>query len=190
MRRLLCPLLALGLGLSACATVPTGPDVMVLPGTGKSFGQFQADDASCRSWAALQTGTSRERAATRSGVAAAAVGTAVGAAAGAAIGGAAGSAGAGAAIGAGSGLLLGSAVGADRAWGAESTIQRRYDTAYMQCMYANGNRIPVPGGAATGYLPRSASRSVPPPPPRSAPLPPGVPPPPAGPPPPPPPGLR
>ena len=31
--------------LGACATVPTGPSVMVLPGSGKSFEQFQVDDA-------------------------------------------------------------------------------------------------------------------------------------------------
>ena len=33
--------------LSACATVPTGPSVMVLPGSGRSFPQFQTDDANC-----------------------------------------------------------------------------------------------------------------------------------------------
>jgi hypothetical protein len=36
--------------LSACAG-PTGPGVMVLPGQGSSFEQFQTDDASCRQWA-------------------------------------------------------------------------------------------------------------------------------------------
>jgi hypothetical protein len=36
------------LAVGACATVPTGPSVMVLPPTGKPFEEFQADDAMCR----------------------------------------------------------------------------------------------------------------------------------------------
>ena len=38
------PLLAL-LALGACTTLPTGPSILALPGTGKSFDQFRADDA-------------------------------------------------------------------------------------------------------------------------------------------------
>ena len=34
--------------LAACSTLPTGPSVLVLPGTGKDFGQFKTDDAQCR----------------------------------------------------------------------------------------------------------------------------------------------
>lgn len=170
------PLLALALLSTACVSVPTGPGVMVLPGSGKSFQQFQVDDASCRNWAALQTGTTTQQAAVASGVGSAAVGTAVGAAAGAAIGAAAGAPGTGAAAGAGTGLLLGSAVGADRAWGAASEIQRRYDVAYMQCMYSKGNQIPVAGQVArqrTAPPPRAAgSRRSPPPPPLGPPPPP------------------
>lgn len=30
--------------------------------------------------------------------------------------------------------------------GGEVSAQRRYDMAYMQCMYAKGHQIPVPGG--------------------------------------------
>ena len=30
--------------LGACTTLPTGPNVMVLPGVGKPFDQFQVDD--------------------------------------------------------------------------------------------------------------------------------------------------
>ena len=71
--------------LSACATVPTGPSVMVLPGSGKSFEQFQADDTVCRQWAHQQTGTTPGESSSGSGIASAAVGTALGAAAGAAI---------------------------------------------------------------------------------------------------------
>jgi hypothetical protein len=53
--RKLAPVVALFLG--ACASAPTGPTVMVLPGAGKSFEQFQADDAACRQWAAQQAST-------------------------------------------------------------------------------------------------------------------------------------
>jgi len=86
---------------SGCASVPTGPSVMVLPGTGKSFEVFQTDDAVCRQWAAQQTGTSPGKASTESTVGGAAVGTLVGAAAGAALGAAAGNPAIGAAAGAG-----------------------------------------------------------------------------------------
>jgi hypothetical protein len=176
--------LTAGLGLTACAHVPTGPSVMVLPGTGKNFEQFQVDDAVCRQWAAQQTGTTGKEVAKQSTVSGAAIGTAVGAAAGAAIGAAAGSPGAGAAIGAGTGLLGGTAVGAGRAEGAQTSVQRRYDISYMQCMYAKGNQIPVARGSQPAYTAPPAQQTPPPPPP---PPPPNVPPPPAGTPPPPPP---
>src|SRR5260370_37342968 len=107
--------------VAACATVPTGPSVMVLPGTGKNFEQFQADDAVCRQWAAQQTGTTPQRAATESTVSGAAIGTAVGAAAGAAIGAAAGSTATGSAGGAGVGLLCETAARAVRAVGFSLT---------------------------------------------------------------------
>src|SRR2546428_1487047 len=51
-----------GLLLSGCATLPAGPSVMALPGTGKPFEQFQTDDLVCRQWASQQTGTTAERA--------------------------------------------------------------------------------------------------------------------------------
>ena len=57
--------LTAGFLLSACATAPAGPSVMVLPGSGRSFPQFQNDDAICRNWAAVQTGTTPGRAAAR-----------------------------------------------------------------------------------------------------------------------------
>src|SRR2546425_8675952 len=100
--------------LSACATVPTGPTVMVLPGNGKSFEQFQGDDAICKQWAFQQTGTTTDRASTQSTVSGAAIGTLVGAAAGAALGAAAGSPATGAAVGAGVRVLGGAALGAGR----------------------------------------------------------------------------
>src|SRR5450759_4195863 len=79
----LTPLLALLL-VGACTTLPSGPGVMVLPGTGKSFDQFRADDFDCRQFASMQVGgTAPNQAAADSGVKSAAVGTLVGAAAGA-----------------------------------------------------------------------------------------------------------
>jgi len=176
-------LITAGALLTACATVPTGPSVMVLPGNGKNFEQFQADDAVCRQWAAQQTGTTTGQASTGSAVSGAAIGTAVGAAVGATVGAAAGSPATGAAVGAGVGLLGGTAVGASAAEGAYAMVQHRYDMAYMQCMYAKGNQIPVARGSQPAYtLP-----PPPPPPPPSAPA--NVPLPPAGTPPPPPPGT-
>jgi OmpA family protein len=178
-----------GLLLTACVSVPTGPSVMVLPGSGKNFQQFQSDDAMCRQWASQQTGVTTNRAATGNTITGAAVGTLVGAAAGAALGAAAGNPGLGAAAGAGVGLLGGTAVGASSGTGARMSVQHRYDMTYMQCMYANGNQIPVARGAVPGY---AAQQAAPPPPaPSFAPPPPPAtatpPPPPAGPPPPPPP---
>ena len=107
---------------SACVSVPSGPSMMVLPGSQTSFEQFQVDDQSCRGFALHQSGVSTEDAAVESGVVSAAVGTAVGAAAGVAIGAATGNPGAGAAIGAASGLLFGSAAGVDSAATAFSSL--------------------------------------------------------------------
>src|SRR5439155_1426510 len=78
------------LSLGACATVPLGPSVMVLPGRGKSFDQFQADDAVCRQWASVQTGTTPQQAAGSSTAKSGVLGTLLGAGLGAAIGAATG----------------------------------------------------------------------------------------------------
>lgn len=145
-----------------CATVPTGPSVMALPAPGKPFEVFQVDDATCRQWAAQQIGQSPQETVTQNTAAGAVVGTAIGAGLGAAIGAASGHWGTGAAIGAGSGLLVGTAAGsnAGQVYGREA--QRRYDHAYIQCMYANGNQVP---GAGQTHQPRRIRRSSPPPPP-------------------------
>ena len=124
--------------LAACTTMPTGPAVMVLPGTGKNFDQFRVDDLDCRQYASAQVGgTSPDGAAENSGIKSAAVGTAIGAAAGAIVGGQRG-----AASGAGAGLIIGGATGAGAASGSQRTLQQRYDIGYQQCMYAKGHRIP------------------------------------------------
>ncbi len=169
---------ALALLLGACVTVPNGPSVMVLPGTGKNFDQFRADDASCKQFASEQNGTTAQQAADDSGVRSAAVGTVIGAVAGGLIDGSRG-----AANGAGAGLLMGSAAGAGAADQTGRGAQRRFDNAFVQCMYAKGHRVPVSGNL-TSRAPQQPSASYAPP------APPGVQsPPPASMIPPPPPGL-
>jgi len=134
------PLAALLL-LGACTSMPTGPDVLALPGSGKSFEQFRGDDGSCRQYATEQLGgKTASQAANESAVRSAVVGTAVGAVAGAAIGGHEG-----AGVGAGTGLLVGSVAGSGAADSSWQGMQQRYDFAYVQCMYAKGHRIPVLG---------------------------------------------
>ncbi|BAL22501.1 glycine zipper family protein [Azoarcus sp. KH32C] len=165
LRMKIVPLAAV-LALGGCASIPTGPSVLVLPGTGKSFNEFRADERDCREYAFESIGgRSAEQRANEAGVRSAVVGTAIGAAAGAAIDGSRG-----AAVGAGSGLLIGSAAGTDTARASGYGAQRRYDNAYIQCMYASGNRVPVSGSYATGRLERS--RNSPPPPPAGSPPPP------------------
>jgi hypothetical protein len=171
--------------VAGCVTMPEGPGVLALPGSGKSFDQFRADDFECRQYASAQVGgNTANQAAVNSGVASAAVGTAVGALAGAAMDG-----GHGAAAGAGAGLLVGSAAGAGAGSASGYSLQQRYDFGYIQCMYAKGNKVPVSGrfmsaapGAPSSLAPSAPPPSVPMAPPSSTP-----PPPPAGNPPPPPP---
>lgn len=146
------------LALAGCATLPTGPSVRVLPGQGKPFEQFQADDAVCRQWAAQSIGISPQETVNRSAVSGAVVGTAIGAGVGALLGAATGNAGAGAAIGAGSGLLVGTASGANAGNLSGWEAQRRYDNTYIQCMYSKGNQVP---GTPRSYRMR---RTAPPPP--------------------------
>ncbi|MGZ5030851.1 MAG: hypothetical protein ACXV8I_09670 [Methylobacter sp.] len=43
--------------LSACSTMPSGPSVLILPGTGKNFDQFHHDDLACRQLAHTQLST-------------------------------------------------------------------------------------------------------------------------------------
>lgn len=146
--------------VSGCATVPTGPRVMVLPAPGKPFDLFQEEDAQCRLWAGRQIGMTQEEL-DRHTARYAAAGTAIGAGVGAAIGSTYGKAGGGALIGAGVGLLSGLSAGSNegRLYGWEA--QRRYDIAYTQCMYANGNHVP---GQRTRRV-RSRGYIPPPPPP-------------------------
>ena len=159
------------MAVTGCASMPSGPSVMVLPGTGLSFEQFRNDDAICQQYASFQVGgITANQAGINSGVTSAVVGTALGAAAGGAIGG-----GSGAAIGAGSGLVAGSLVGTGIASDSMYTVQQRFDVAYIQCMYAKGHQVPVSGQfSSPPSTPRAVtpSSNIPPPPPGLPPPPP------------------
>jgi len=150
--------------LGGCAGVPTGPSVLVLPGTNRSFSDFRADEAQCRQYAMQQIGGPADDPAVRGAV----TGTVVGAVAGAAIGGRQG-----AAVGAGTGLLLGSAVGAESAQNRSYGSQRQYDNAYIQCMYGRGHRVPVPASLARSRMQApvepAPNGDYPPPPPHAPP---------------------
>lgn len=91
---------------AGCATAPAGPSVMVLPGSGRPFEQFQADVSVCRDWAAQQ--------------------------------------------------VKGAFMDAP-SW----EVQRRYDNAYIQCMYAKGHQ--VPGRDLPTRTPAPPAGSPPPP---------------------------
>ena len=156
--------------LNGCAHMPTGPSIMVLPGSRMSFEQFRADDYDCRQYAFGQIGgTTANQAAADSQIGSAIVGSAIGAAAGAAMGG-----GDGAAIGAGTGLVAGSLVGTSEGQRAAYATQEDYDNAYIQCMNAKGHRVPVSGEFMyENQAPlQRPSIPIPPPPPGSPPPPP------------------
>lgn len=167
-------LLLAALPLAACTSMPSGPSMLVLPGTGKTFEQFRFDDYECRQFAQSQVGgNTPDNAAAESGVRSAALGTVLGAAAGAAING-----GRGAAVGAGTGLAVGGLAGTGSGQASSHTLQQRYDFGYQQCMYAKGHRVPVAAGSFMTQVPSQPhlnsrpSASFPPPPPGSPPPPP------------------
>lgn len=146
--------------LGACASVPSGPSLMALPGSGKDFNDFRRDELQCRRYASQSVGELSDDPALRSAV----VGTAVGAVAGAAI---AGHQGAG--VGAGAGLLFGSVAGAEASRSSVYVSQHQYDQTYIQCMYAKGHRVPVSAEfarrlSAPGASPPATGNYPPPPP--------------------------
>ncbi len=150
--------------LTACVSIPTGPSVMTLPGSNKSFDQFQSDEYQCRQYASGQTGgVTAQDAAVSSGVKSAALGAGLGAAIGALFGG-----GEGAAIVAGMGLLAGGLSGSDAARTSGHMNQQQYDNSYIQCMYAQGHRIPASGELTNdtynqgGHVSRPAYTAPPP----------------------------
>ncbi len=138
-KKRLVALLTVVIAVGACSSLPSGPSVMALPGSGHTLNSFRTDDAWCRDDALrLSGGQSAESRAREAAVGSAAVGTVLGAVAGAALGGRDG-----AAVGAGVGLLAGSASGAEQSRHSGYGSQRQYDQAYIQCMYAKGHRVPM-----------------------------------------------
>ncbi len=135
--------------LGACAAPPMGPTVSVMPAQSKPFEAFQLDEISCRQYAGQQVSGEAD-AINQQSFGGAVLGTVLGAGLGAAVGG-----GRGAAIGAAAGSVVGTAGSVNSSYGGQYGIQRRYDLAYSQCMYAKGNQVP-------GY--QSAGNMPPPPP--------------------------
>ena len=148
-----CLAIAACIVAAGCVSQPIGPAIAVMPGPNKPFNVFQQDDATCRQFAGQQIGSGASQA-NAAALGAAVAGTALGAGLGAAAGG-----GQGAAVGAATGAIAGTAVGTAPAGLSQMDLQRRYDIAYMQCMYARGNQVP---GFAVPAAP-------PPPPPTQAP---------------------
>lgn len=144
--------------VAGCASTPTGPSVLVLQGSGKSFDEFMRDDVYCRDFSLRQVGGKGPGlAGQNAAVASSVTGTVIGAAAGAAIGGHRG-----AGVGAGTGLIVGSMAGSERNYRSENSSQRQYDNAYVQCMYGVGHRVPVPAGlVSTERNSRSATPPTP-----------------------------
>jgi hypothetical protein len=127
--------------LAGCVSVPTGPSTLALPGSKRTFDDFQRDDAGCRQYASDVIGgataaSAQTDSAARSLVAGAAIGAMIGAAV---------SGGHGAAVGAGVGGAAGSIAGLGASEVSGSEAQRRYDNAYTQCMYGKGHRVAVSG---------------------------------------------
>ncbi len=136
--------------LAACAQTPMVPTVQVLPGPGKSFANFQNDQAVCRQFAQEAVGD-QAQGANLHGLGVAALTTVLGAGLGGAIGG-----GRGAGIGAAAGALGGAGIAGARTSRTQYTIQAQFDAAFVQCMYSLGNSVPSMGPMMT--QPRPPSR--------------------------------
>jgi len=54
-------LVLLATALAACSTMPTGPSVLVLPGSDKDFQRFHADDVACRQFVQAQLAGTQSR---------------------------------------------------------------------------------------------------------------------------------
>ena len=122
--------------LAGCAMQPVGPTISVFPAPYKPFDVFLADQDECQDYASSRVAGGAEAANTRALGA-----TAVGAALGLAVGAATGD-GRAATVGAVGGGAVGAAVGTGQSDNANFSLQRRYDIAFAQCMYAKGNQVP------------------------------------------------
>ena len=162
--------------LAGCASTPSGPGVMVLPGTGKSFEHFRFDDHECRQYASLQVnGETPNSVSMDAGARSAAAGAVIGGLAGAALGGNGNALAAGAALGGAGGALVGTGTGGQ----SSRSLQYRYDAGYQQCMYAKGHKIPSAASyerpayrPSSGHIQRRPATVPPPPPPGTPPPPP------------------
>lgn len=115
---------------AGCSTLPAGsaPTVAVLPGGGKDMAAFNKDDIACRSDAHASAHQS----------------TPLPAAMGLARGEVVASTRGRLALRESTDSTTGSVYGGSPAADAGTfTIQQRYDTAYLQCMYSKGHNIPV-----------------------------------------------
>lgn len=151
--------------LVACAQMPSGPSVAVMPAPNKPFDIFMQEDQLCRGWASHSIGVPGHEAQAEQVLSSAVAGAVIGAIAGAMVGGDR-NVGAGAAMG----TVIGASAGANQSAHSTWAAQRRYDIAYQQCMYSKGNFVPSYGDGNYRY------RAPPPPP---APLATPAPPPPA-----------
>ena len=122
--------------------------VRVMPAPNKPFEVFAQEQTDCEHFASDQVAGGGQAANNRALGA-----TALGAVLGLGVGAATGTA----TIGAATGSAIGATVGANQSSYAGYSLQRRYDIAYSQCMYAKGNFVP-------GMM---AAAPPPPPPPRS-----------------------
>lgn len=150
--------------LAACASRgPLGPHVTVMPAPGKPFEQFRADERECRQYAQESIGTDPAKASDDATAKSAVIGGLIGAAVGSALGGRHDST----AFGAGVGVLAGTTAGASQGMQAANDLQRRYDIAYSQCMYAKGNQLPQANykAASPANAPAGKRLYYPPPPP-------------------------
>lgn len=145
--------IAAALALEGCVTTPMGPTVPVMPGQGKSWSDFQADQSYCEHYAEDRVAGRIKRAndeIARNTV----IGTALGAAFGAALGDTRGAV---------AGGVAGGAIGASTTGPGykQHAAQREYNIAYAQCMKYRGNEI----GRRHPHRDRSYRDYPPPPPP-------------------------
>jgi hypothetical protein len=140
---------AMLLALAGCVVPPAAPTIPVLPGPGKSFASFDADQLACERYASAEVAPAILTANKWASVSTLST-TAFGAAVGGAV-----DAGSGAALGAASGASLGIAVNAVAAGLAQPSLQQQYDTLYASCMVSHGNRLL--GSAPAGTPPVGAA---------------------------------
>lgn len=122
--------------LSGCATLPDGPSIRALPGTGKTFEEFRSADDACRqnSFERVQ-GLGADLGVTETDQKRAGGETAVHAAIGEPM----------RAEDTETESRTGSATRPDTRDVSGRDLQHQYDSAYVKCMYLKGHRVPVSG---------------------------------------------